>query len=131
MAEAAALKNQKQITITDGGNAPVESIADMGNALQLSKLKNQVKYLAGSNEEYIIAPAWRGVTAMAEATVMKSKNNLPQKYDEDAPQGGVAAMTITTVPEIKNNKLESIIKLTKGKVSIQMNILPQLQQLRH
>ena len=40
-------------------------------------------------------------------------------------------MTITTVPEIKNNKLESIIKLTKGKVSIQMNILPQLQQLRH
>ena len=41
---------------------------------------------------------------MAAAAATKKKNDCSQKYDGGAPSGGISSMTVSVVPEKKNNK---------------------------
>ena len=57
---------------------------------------------------------------MAAVMETKNQNNPSQKYYGFAPSVGIATMSVSTMPEKKNNKFESIKKLTNRKLSLQL-----------
>ena len=62
---------------------------------------------------------------------MENHNDISKKDDWGAPSGGKSAMEVAMVPENQNIKSEIIIKIMKGKVSLQLDILLKWQQLWH
>ena len=62
---------------------------------------------------------------MAAAAEMKKENNTSQKDYRGAPSVSISAMTVATSKLKKNNKFESIIKLTNRKMSLHLEIFLQ------